>query len=92
MVKVSNKAIAAGKIEANVRGAIPAASALPLTMSSVDHPSLNLSVSSSQRRLRERCFDSLDRFLSVLQAVERTQAEVTFTGGTESAARRTNDV
>ena len=32
MMKVSGKALAAGKIEANVRGAIPAASALPLTI------------------------------------------------------------
>ena len=32
MVKVSGKALAAGKIEANVSGAIPAASALPLTI------------------------------------------------------------
>ena len=32
MVKVSGKAITAGLIEANVRGAIPAASALPLTI------------------------------------------------------------
>ena len=32
MVKVSGKALAAGKNEANVRGAIPAASALPLTI------------------------------------------------------------
>ena len=29
---MSGKALAAGKIEANVRGAIPAASALPLTI------------------------------------------------------------
>ena len=32
MVRVSGKALAAGKIEANVSGAIPAASALPLTI------------------------------------------------------------
>ena len=32
MVKVSGKALAAGNIEANVSGAIPAASALPLTI------------------------------------------------------------
>ena len=32
MVKVSGKAVAAGKIEANVSGAIPTASALPLTI------------------------------------------------------------
>ena len=32
MVKVSGKALAAGKIEANISGAIPAASALPLTI------------------------------------------------------------
>ena len=38
MVKVSGKALAAGKIEANVSGAIPAASALPLT-SVVSFPS-----------------------------------------------------
>ena len=35
MVKVSGKALAAGKIEANVSCAVPAASALPLTIASV---------------------------------------------------------
>ena len=32
MVKVSGKALAAGKIEANVSGAIPATSVLPFTI------------------------------------------------------------
>ena len=35
MVKLSGKALAAGKIEANVSVAIPAASALPLTIAAV---------------------------------------------------------
>ena len=37
-MNVSGEALAAGKIEANLRGAIPAASALPLTLAAAAHP------------------------------------------------------
>ncbi len=45
-----------------------------------------------QRGVLQNASDSLQRFLHIGKAVESTQTEISFSGGSESAARRANHI